>query len=149
MICDNATVRLDDENEPQPDTLLRIETGGSSWIAQDDYLEGAPELAIEVAGSSASYDLHDKKEAYRRNGVQEYIVWNSGARSLSWFKLCSDQYVLLDSDSSGIICSEVFPGLWLDVEAFVAGDLQRVYETLQIGIASEPHQAFVSKLARS
>lgn len=151
MVCDNSTVRLMGDNEPQPDALMRIADGkgGSSRITEDDYIEGPPELALEIAGSSAAYDLHDKKETYRRNGVQEYIVWNSGARSLSWFKLCSDEYVALGSDSSGIICSEVFPGLWLNVEAFVAGDLPRVYETLQTGIASEPHQAFVSQLACS
>lgn len=123
--------------------------GGSARIDEDDFVAGAPELVVEVATSAAAYDLYDQRRVYERNGVQEYVVWCVDARSLSWFKLHSDQYVALDSDSSGIICSEVFPGLWLNVEAFVAGDLQRVYETLQIGIASERHQAFVSKLACS
>ncbi|MEM9926784.1 MAG: Uma2 family endonuclease, partial [Cyanobacteria bacterium P01_D01_bin.50] len=43
---DNATVRLDADNEPQPDALLRIETeaGGNSRISEDDYIEGSPEL---------------------------------------------------------------------------------------------------------
>jgi Uma2 family endonuclease len=39
-----------------------------------DNVEGAPELIVEIAASSASYDLHDKLRVYRRNGVQEYIV---------------------------------------------------------------------------
>jgi Uma2 family endonuclease len=38
-------------------------------------LEGAPELIVEIAASTASYDLHDKLRAYRRNGVREYLVW--------------------------------------------------------------------------
>ncbi len=59
-LADNATVRLDAENEPQPDALLRMEIGGQSQITADDYLEGAPELIVEVAASSASYDLHEK-----------------------------------------------------------------------------------------
>jgi len=63
------TVRLDLDNEPQPDALLRIEVGGSRM---NDYIEGAPEFIAEVAASSAACDLHDKKRAYRRNGVQEY-----------------------------------------------------------------------------
>jgi Uma2 family endonuclease len=74
-LADSATVRLDWDNEPQPDALLRIATGGQSRISGDDYVEGAPELIAEIASSSASYDLHDKLTAYRRNGVQEYIVW--------------------------------------------------------------------------
>jgi hypothetical protein len=41
---DNATVRLDADNEVQPDALLRLEAalGGSSRISDDDYIEGAP-----------------------------------------------------------------------------------------------------------
>lgn len=73
---DNTTVRLDLDNEPQPDALLRIEPekGGHCHISEDDSLEGAPELIVEIAASSASYDLHEKLRAYRRNGVQEYLV---------------------------------------------------------------------------
>ena len=55
---DNPTVRLDRDNEPQPDAVLRLETGGTSHISADGYLEGPPELVVEVAASSASYDLH-------------------------------------------------------------------------------------------
>ena len=150
MVYDNATVRLSGDSEPQPDALMRIANSkGSSRITEDDYIEGPPELALEIAGSSAAYDLHDKKEAYRRNGVQEYIVWDSGARSLTWFHLRADQYVALQPDKSGIIQSEVFPGLWLNVEAFTAGDLRQVYETLQVGISNKAHQEFVNKLNRS
>ena len=76
-MADNTTVRLDADNKPQPDALLRLEpeVGGNSRVNDDGYLEGAPELIVEVAASSASYDLNDKLNAYRRNGVQEYIVW--------------------------------------------------------------------------
>ncbi len=34
---DNCTVRLDADNEPQPDALLRIETEGQSTISEDGY----------------------------------------------------------------------------------------------------------------
>jgi Uma2 family endonuclease len=37
----------------------------------DGYIEGAPELIAEIAAGSASYDLHDKLNAYRRNKVRE------------------------------------------------------------------------------
>jgi Uma2 family endonuclease len=62
---DNATVRLDADNEPQPDALLRLEQGGQSKISTDDYVEGAPELIVEIAASSASLDLNEKLKAYR------------------------------------------------------------------------------------
>lgn len=57
----DATVRLDLDNEPSPDLMLRI-TGprGSSRLDADGYVHGPRELVVEVAASSASYDLHQK-----------------------------------------------------------------------------------------
>ena len=48
QLGDNATVRLDLDNEPQPDALLRLQTaaGGRSSVSEDDYVEGAPELIV-------------------------------------------------------------------------------------------------------
>lgn len=149
MVCDNTTVRLDADNEPQPDVLLRIDhdKGGRSLISEDNYIEGAPELAVEIAASSASYDLHDKKRAYRRNGVQEYLVWQADSRSFIWFSLKAGEYVALSADGSGILRSQVFPGLWLNMDAFVAGNLSQVLETLKTGINSGSHQEFVGQLS--
>lgn len=148
MMCDNTTVRLDADNEPQPDILLRIDEdkGGQSRISEDNYIEGAPELAVEIAASSASYDLHDKKYAYRRNGVQEYIVWQADDQSIVWFSLQAGEYVALAADDSGILRSQIFPGLWLDVNALVAGNLSQVLETLRKGVNSAAHQEFVRQL---
>lgn len=68
---------MDEENEPQSDASVRIEskTVGISQVSEDAYLEGALELIVEVSGSSASYDLHETLATYRRNGVREYLVW--------------------------------------------------------------------------
>jgi len=88
-LSDNVTLRLDTDNEIQPDALLRLRAsaGGASRISADDYIEGAPELIVEIAASSASYDLYEKKKIYRRNGVQEYIVWRVYDEALDWFQL--------------------------------------------------------------
>jgi Uma2 family endonuclease len=59
--ANDATVRLDTRNEVQPDALLFREIPGGPAISDDDYLDGAPQLVVEIAASSASYDLHDKK----------------------------------------------------------------------------------------
>src|SRR5208282_4666397 len=71
---DNGTLRLDLDNEPQPDTYLRIlpSHGGQSLTSADNFVEGAPEWVGEVAYSSVSYDLNVKLQVYRRNGVREY-----------------------------------------------------------------------------
>lgn len=148
-LSDNATVRLDLDNEPQPDVALFIDPalGGQVRISKDDYIEGAPELIAEVAASSASYDLGDKKKAYRRNGVKEYIVWQMLDNHLDWFVLQNDDYVNLRPDVDGIIRSRQYPGLWLAVEALLAGNIAQVMVVLQQGLASPEHQKFTQGLA--
>ncbi len=144
----NSTVRLDLDNEPQPDAFLCLlpEAGGQATIDPDGYLEGAPELAAEVTASTASYDLHDKKRAYRRNGVREYVVWRTQERALDWFVLRAGRYELLAPDPEGLLRSEAFPGLWLDVEALLGGDLAAVLGALGRGLASDEHAAFAARL---
>ncbi|WP_445634272.1 Putative restriction endonuclease domain-containing protein [Nostoc sp. DSM 114161] len=146
---DNVTVRLDLNNEPQPDVVLLIDEnlGGQARIGEDDYIEGAPELIAEVAASSAANDLHDKKKVYHRNGVKEYIVWQSLENKLNWFCLQNEEYVQLETDANGVIKSCVFPGLWLDVQALCKGKMAQVLAVLQQGLNSQEHQDFMEQLA--
>ena len=167
QFADNTTVRLDTDNEPQPDALLRIE-GGQSQIDVDDYVRGAPELIVEIAASSASYDLQEKLQVYRRNGVQEYLVWQvsdkpngqgecpdrrlattgdasasrASLRIFDWFRLQEGEYIKLQPDEN-IIKSEVFPGLWLALDAVLNYDLAEVFRTLQQGLDTIEHQEFI------
>lgn len=146
---DNPTIRLDLDNEPQPDAVLLIDpsAGGRSRLSQDDYIEGAPELIVEIAASSAAYDLHDKKRVYRRNGVREYLVWQIFEQKLDWFELQEDEYVPLVADTNGTIKSVIFPGLWLAVPEILEGNIPRVLAVLQEGLNSPQHAEFVNHLA--
>ncbi|NEQ85696.1 MAG: Uma2 family endonuclease, partial [Moorea sp. SIO2I5] len=110
---------------------------GQSIITEDDYVEGAPELIVEIAASSVSIDLHKKLNVYRRNGVQEYLVWRVNDGEFDWFRLREGEYTQLEPNPEGIICSEIFPGLWLDKAALLAGNLAKVLEILQQGLQSQ------------
>ena len=145
-LADNATVRLDEKNTPQPDALLRIDKGGQSMISEDDYVEGAPELMVEIAASTVSIDLHEKLKAYERNQIQEYLVWRVYDNEIDWFYLKEASYVRLEANEDGIIKSKVYPGLWLDVQALLKGNLLKVLEVLQKGMKTKPHQDFVKKM---
>lgn len=145
------TVKLTNRNYPQPDVVLMIDhdRGGQAYLNKDDYIEGAPELAIEISASSVSIDLGVKKTAYRRHGVKEYIVWRVFDRALDWFYLSSleSDYVKLADDNSGVIKSPTFPGLWLASEALLQGDTAQVFAQLQAGLATDEHAAFVAQLS--
>jgi Uma2 family endonuclease len=148
-VGDNSSVRLDLDNEPQPDALLLIDParGGQTRFSADGIIEGAPELVAEVASSSVSYDLHAKLHVYRRSGVCEYIVWRVLEGEIDWFVLRAGQYERLPLDASGVLQSEVFAGLWLDPAALLRGDLATVLAVVQQGLASPAHAAFVGRLS--
>ena len=145
-VGDNSTLKLDADNAPQPDGYLRLipECGGQVRVA-DGYLEGAPELVAEISASTASYDLHDKLNAYRRSGVREYVVWRVWDQAIDWFVLHEGRYERLPGSDDGIFRSRVFPGLWLDARAMLNGDVEQVLKTLETGLASPEHAAFVER----
>jgi Uma2 family endonuclease len=127
---DNATVQLDVDNEVQPDAFLWREGAGGPRLTDDHYIDGAPQLVVEVAASSASYDLHDKLRAYRRNGVLEYVVWRVLDGAIDWLHLREGEYVRVEPDADGVIESEAFPGLRLNIPKLLAGDVAGVLAEL-------------------
>ena len=148
LSADNTSNRLDLENMPQPDAMMFIDPahGGEARISEDDYVVGPPEFVAEVSASSASYDRGPKLRVFRRHGVKEYLIWRVNDRQFDWFVLRNGDYAALEADENGVLRSETFPGLWLNTNALLAGDLAQVLATLQQGIASTEHEAFVQGL---
>ena len=146
--ADNTTVRLDAENEVQPDACLCLpeQSGGQTKVSKDDYLEGAPELIVEIAASSTSYDMHQKKRVYARNGVKEYLVFQVYEQKVDWIVWREGEYEPLTSDEQGIWRSELFPGLWLNAAAFWDDDLATLLQVLQHGLATPEHQTLAASL---
>ena len=147
-VVDNATLRLDGDNDLQPDAAMLIDpgAGGQARVSADDYLEGGPELVAEIAVSSASRDLHEKLRLYERNGVREYLVCCVPDRRLDWFELVRGAYRARAADAAGVVRSMVFPGLWLNVGALLSDDLAAVLRTLHEGVGDQSHAAFLSGL---
>jgi Uma2 family endonuclease len=145
---DNGTLRLDLQNEPQPDLMLFVEPecGGQVKLV-GGYVQGAPDLVLEVAASSVSIDLNAKLRSYHRNQVQEYLVWRVNDQAVDWFRLEGSDFVRMQPDTQGVLRSKCFPGLWLNAPALVRLDMQPVVASLRAGLADPSHQAFVAELA--
>jgi Uma2 family endonuclease len=143
----NATMLMLDD-APQADIHLRIlpEAGGQSSI-EGLYLRGAPELAAEICRTSAVYDLHQKLTLYQEAGVQEYVAVLLFEQEIRWRRLEQGAYQLL-APEDGIYRSRIFPGLWLDGSALLAGNMARVLTTLQQGLATADHADFAALLAK-
>ena len=148
--ADNASIRFDDKNMPQPDALLRIlEThGGQSRISADRYLEVGPELIAEISVTTGRFDLGKKREVYRRFGVLEYIVWRVPERIVEWFILRDGHYHSLVPGPDGLIRSAAFPGLWLDPIALVPETPQDCWKQPDWDTAAPNIAAFLAELQR-
>ena len=146
--ADNSTARLDEDNETQPDLLMLLppHAGGRAKVDADDYVTGPPDLVCEIAASTVSIDLHAKLNAYRRNGVREYLVWRTEDEAIDWFVLREGRFDPLAAPADGFLRSETFPGLWLDPAALLRGDLPRLFAVLDQGTATSEHAAFVNRL---
>jgi Uma2 family endonuclease len=126
---DNTTILLDGDTVLQPDVALWHDRPGR--LDERGYFVGAPELVVEVAASSASIDLHDKKRVYRRNGVQEYLVWDIDTPAVHWWQLVEGDYVPISPGADGVVESVAFPGLRLPIAALIAGDFATVLAAAQ------------------
>lgn len=144
----NSTARLGPDDVPQPDGLLRLlpECGGRSRVDDEGYLQGAPELVVEIAASSASADTRQKLATYRRAGVREYLVWRTEDGAVDWWKLEEDEYRPLPPDAAGLLRSGVFPGLVLNATALLADDGPGLLAALQEGLRGAEHAAFAAEL---
>jgi Uma2 family endonuclease len=145
-----ATVQLGPDDNPEPDASLLIlpECGGQARI-EGRYITGAPELVVEVAYSSRAVDLHDKRLSYAEAGVREYVVVDLRGRTVHWLALREGRFEDVTPGEDGLHRSEVFPGLWLDPQALVAGDAARLLAVAERGTASPEHAVFAARLAEA
>lgn len=147
-VYDNTTTIMGEESELQPDAclIIRPDRGGQMRFTDDDYLEGAPEFAAEIASSTESYDLHSKKQDYERAGVKEYLVVALRQKQVFWFVNHDGRFVEQKVDARGHYRSAVFPGLWLDPNALLELNSRNLLATLREGLATPEHAAFVKQI---
>jgi len=146
--CGSQATWLMLADAPQPDAYLwiRPEYGGQSTI-EGKYHAGAPELAAEICLTSGAYDLGVKKALYQEAGVREYVAVLVEEEEIRWHRLVKGIYELCQPTSKGVFRSKIFPGLWLDGPALWKYDMAGVLRTLERGLRSAEHAAFVKKLA--
>ncbi|HBJ37928.1 MAG TPA: hypothetical protein DDZ51_24845 [Planctomycetaceae bacterium] len=131
---DNATIRLNTDNDPQPDLCL-LRVNGQTRFDDEGYIIGAPEMIVEIAGSSASYDFGEKRDVYEAAGVGEYLVFETIEGRIAWWQSKNGQFAEIQPEDA-IYKSILFPGLWLDADALRSANSLKLIQTLQQGIES-------------
>jgi len=133
---------------PQPDAFLRIlPSHGGQSRNERQFGAGAPELVVEISISTTEVDFGPKLALYRRAGVREYITVEMFGQRVVWRVLQEGAYIEQEMGPDGILRSQAFPGLWLDVAAFWDDHGAKMLAALNAGLASEDHQKFVKRLS--
>ena len=73
-------------------------------------------------------------------------MWRVYDCEFDWFRLKKGKYIKLQPEPIGIIKIQIYPGLWLDFNALLEGNLAKVLAVLQQGIVTEEPQKFRKKL---
>ena len=160
---DNTSVVLNGAGEPQPDLYVRVrrDHGGRSrtFSREDgvrvesdddgDYLTTGPEFVLEIARSSFTLDFQGKRRDYLSGGVREYVIANVVTRALHWFDFGSGTDRPVPVPEDGVVRSRCLPGLWIDGPALFDRRGADARATLERGLASPEHAAFVQRLAEA
>ncbi|MGI9860894.1 Uma2 family endonuclease [Moorella naiadis] len=85
---------------------------------QDTYLDGAPDLIIEITSpESLSRDRGEKFKEYEAAGVPEYWLVDPDRRQAEFYRLEADgRYQVNTAGTAGVYQSSVIPGLELKIE---------------------------------
>ncbi|HEX6384139.1 MAG TPA: Uma2 family endonuclease [Anaerolineae bacterium] len=110
-------VRLPAQEVPvQPDIVFVSKERRD--IVGEEYIEGVPDLVVEVLSpSNWLYDRGKKQEAYRQAGVREYWIVDYRAKTVEVLVLEESAYVLIDKFGEGDVArSAVLTGFEVAVE---------------------------------
>lgn len=112
-------VRFGETEVYQPDLIFvsRERLG----IVKEEYVDGAPDLVVEVLSpSSAYYDLRAKKKVYEQSGVKEYWIVDPMEGVIEVYRNKGAEFELVEqARKGGKIRSHLLSGLEIDpVEIF-------------------------------
>ncbi|MCA9054036.1 MAG: hypothetical protein KDA75_09380 [Planctomycetaceae bacterium] len=71
-------------------------------------------------------------------------MWRVLDKELDWFRLQEGMYQSAAAGADGVYRSETFPGLWLDAQSLIQGEMAKVLKVLQTGLASPEHATFLA-----
>jgi Uma2 family endonuclease len=110
LFCAPLDVCLNPDTALQPDLVfISAERVG---IVQENFVAGAPDLAVEVLSqSTAAHDRATKLPLYAEAGVPEVWLIDPQAKTVEVLKLQGKKY-LLDATLAGdqVLASNLFPG---------------------------------------
>jgi Uma2 family endonuclease len=115
----------------EPDLMILLKTSASEL--KDTYLDGAPNICIEVVSEeSVERDYGVKFHEYERGGVPEYWIFDPLRRETRFYRLNDEGlYILQSLDANGNYRTPALPGFVLHVPTLWSDELPGPAATAQ------------------
>ena len=116
ITVNKVAYRLNDHNAPEPD--LGIVLGSRVKILKGGYVDGAPDVAVEVVSpDSVDRDYEDKRLKYEEAGVKEYWILDPDEQQTTFLVRGEDRHAGFSEHllENSVFHSTAVPGFWLDV----------------------------------
>ena len=118
----NIGLALSDSYAPTPDIIyLRYE---NLRLINDGYVEGIPDLVVEILSSDRNRDLVMKRNLYAGAGIPEYRTLDPANDVLTVLELSGSEYVERTLVRDDTLTTATIPGFALPLEQLF-GDLVR------------------------
>ena len=103
-------VYLDDSNIVQPDLLWIAEGSPAKWV-EGKYLQGAPDLVVEIfSPGTVRRDKKEKFRLYEKFGVREYWMIDPDEKLLEMWQLKDSKFVRVDVFGPSDVCTSPLLG---------------------------------------
>jgi Uma2 family endonuclease len=114
-----TTVRLSTYQGPEPDIFFVRKS--RLGIIGEKYLEGPPDLCIEVISkSSRKIDRGRKFVLYAEHGVKEYWIVDPLRFTIEFYENQDGEWAEIKPDEHGRLHSKVLPDFWLNAKWFTS-----------------------------
>jgi Uma2 family endonuclease len=131
VIASTSTVRLTSYQATEPD--LFFISASRLYIINDKYIDGPPDLCVEVISkSSRQRDRGRKFVLYADHGVREYWIIDPLINTANFHRNVNGEWQEMPVDNQGIFRSEVVPGFWMKVSWLFTYPPPDVYELCKL-----------------
>ncbi|MDZ7363804.1 MAG: Uma2 family endonuclease [candidate division KSB1 bacterium] len=114
-----TTVRLSNYQGPEPDVFFVRKS--RLGIIGEKYIEGPPDLCIEVISkSSRKIDRGRKFVLYAEYGVKEYWIVDPLRFSIEFYENQDGEWLEIQPDEQGRLHSKVLADFWLKAKWFIS-----------------------------
>jgi Uma2 family endonuclease len=105
-------------------------------LVHENYLDGAPDLAVEmVSPESINRDWHEKYAEYEASGVREYLIIDLVLQRVAFHRRGSDGKFAPVQEQNGKLYSHCLPGFWFKPAWFWQKPMPNVLQILrEIGL---------------